>query len=58
MSSKIVTETEVINVPAVPFTETFRPVHHREVIAVMKESIHNIHNTGLEIVSSQYTLEK
>jgi len=55
MSSKIVTEAEVINVPAVPFTETFRPVHHREVISVMRESIHN---TGLEIVSSQYTLAR
>ncbi len=55
MSSKIVTEAEVISVPAVPFTETFHPVHHREVIAVMKESIRQ---TGLEIVNSHYTLAR
>jgi len=55
MSSKIVTEAEVINVPAVPFTDTFHPIHHKDVIGVMKESIRQ---TGLEIVSSYYTLAR
>ena len=55
MSGKLVQEAEVISVPSVPFTRTFHPIHHKEVIAVMKESIRQ---AGLEIVSSQYTLAR
>ena len=55
MSSRIVTEAEVISVPAVPYTETFRPVHHKDVIAVMRRSIKDM---GLEIANSQYTVSR
>ncbi len=48
-----VTESEVFNVPAVPFTKTFHPVHHRDLIQAVKEGIQAI---GLEIVESQYVL--
>ena len=48
-----VTESEVFNVPAVPFSKTFHPVHHRDLIQAVKEGVQAV---GLEIVQSQYVL--
>jgi hypothetical protein len=48
-----VTESEVFNVPAVPFSKTFHPVHHRDLIMAVKEGVQAV---GLEIVESQYVL--
>lgn len=48
-----VTESEVISVPAVPFTRTFRPVHHREVINAIRTGITAV---GLEVVRTEYVL--
>lgn len=48
-----VTESEVFNVPAVPFSKTFHPVHHRDLVLAVKEGVQAV---GLEIVQSQYVL--
>ncbi|WP_163336123.1 hypothetical protein [Desulfopila sp. IMCC35008] len=48
-----VTEAEVFNVPAVPFTKTFHPVHHGDVIRAIQEAIDVM---GMEIVKSEYVL--
>jgi len=49
-----VTEAEIIaNVPEVPFTRTFRPVHHKQVINAVRTGINAI---GLKIVNSEYVL--
>jgi len=48
-----VTESEVFSVPAVPFSKTFHPVHHRDLILAVKEGVQAV---GLEIVQSQYVL--
>lgn len=48
-----VTESEVFNVPAVPFSKTFHPVHHRDLVLAVKEGLGAV---GLEIVQSQYVL--
>lgn len=53
IGSNKVSETEVIQVPAVPFTSTFRPVHHREVIKAIRTGIGAL---GLEVVKSEYVL--
>jgi hypothetical protein len=47
------TEQEVFQVPAVPFTSTFSPVHHREVITAVKSAIQTV---GMNIVSAEYAL--
>lgn len=47
------TEQEVIQVPAVPFTSTFSPVHHRDVITAVKRAIQTV---GMNIVSAEYAL--
>jgi hypothetical protein len=49
------TEAEIIQVPEVAFTDTFHPVHHREIISAMRNSVQNV---GLEIVNSEYTLTR
>lgn len=49
------TEEEVIQVPAVPFTNTFHPVHHHQVIEAMKSGVRAI---GLEIVKTEYVLAR
>lgn len=49
------TEAEIIQVPEVPFTDTFHPIHHREIISAMRNSVQNV---GLEIVNSEYTLTR
>lgn len=48
-----VTEAEVMAVPAVPFTKSFHPVHHRDFINCVKEGVKAI---GLEIVKAEYVL--
>jgi len=53
IGSNKVSETEVIQVPSVPFTRTFRPVHHKEVIAAIRTGINAV---GLEVVKSEYVL--
>jgi len=53
IGSNKVSEAEVILAPTVPFTRTFRPVHHREVIAAIRTGISAV---GLEVVKSEYVL--
>lgn len=53
IGSNKVTEAEVILAPQVPFTRTFRPVHHKEVIAAIRTGISAV---GLEVVKSEYVL--
>jgi hypothetical protein len=53
IGSNKVTEAEVIQVPPVPFTRTFRPVHHKEVIAAIRTGISAV---GLEVVKTEYVL--
>jgi len=48
-----VSEAEVMAVPSVPSTKTFRAVHHREFIHCVKEGVKAI---GLEIVKSEFVL--
>lgn len=48
-----VTEAEVIHVPAVPFTKSFHPVHHRQVLDAIRSGVVA---TGLEIVKTEYVL--
>ncbi len=48
-----VSETEVCNVPDVPFTRSFHPVHHRDIIRLMKNGIQAV---GLEICKAEYVL--
>jgi hypothetical protein len=48
-----VTELEIINIPAVPFTRTHNPIHHRDVIAAIKDSVHAV---GLDIIKSEYVV--
>ncbi|OGQ97424.1 MAG: hypothetical protein A2521_08540 [Deltaproteobacteria bacterium RIFOXYD12_FULL_57_12] len=55
IGSNKVSEAEVIQVPAVPFTRTFKPVHHREVINAIRTGISAI---GLEVVKSEYVLAR
>lgn len=53
LGSNRVCEAEVINVPDVPFTRTFHPVHHRDVIRVVREGIQAV---GLEVTRAEYVL--
>lgn len=53
MGNNAVTEAEVMAVPAVPFTKTFHPLHHRDVIGAVKEAIGIV---GMDIVKSEYVL--
>ncbi len=48
-----VSEAEVVAVPDVPFTKSHHPVHHRDAIRVVKNSIEAV---GLEIVKAEYVL--
>jgi hypothetical protein len=47
------TEAEVIQVPAVPFTNSFHPVHHRQVLDAIRSGVVA---TGLEIINTEYVL--
>ena len=53
MGTNHVSEAEVIAVPDVPFTRTFKPFHHRDIISVVKQGVQAV---GLEIVKSEYVL--
>lgn len=53
MGKNRVSEAEVIAVPDVPFTRTFHPIHHREVIRGIKEALGFI---GLEIINQEFVL--
>ena len=53
IGSNKVTEADVIRVPAVPFTNSFHPVHHRNVIDAIRSGVVA---TGLEIVNTDYVL--
>lgn len=55
LGSNRVTEAEVFNVPAVPFTKTFHPVHHRDIILAIQDAIGVM---GMEIVKSEYVLDQ
>ncbi len=48
-----VSEAEVMAVPDVPFTKTFHPVHHREIIGAIKQSLGAF---GLDIVKAEFVL--
>ena len=48
-----VSEAEVISVPDVPFTRTFHPIHHRDVISAVKEGVQAV---GLDITRTEYVL--
>lgn len=47
------TESEIFNIPSVPFTRTHKPVHHREVITAIKDSVHTV---GLDIIKAEYVV--
>lgn len=53
IGSSRVTEAEVLQVPAVPFTNSFHPVHHRHVLDAIRSGVVA---TGLEIVKTDYVL--
>lgn len=53
IGSNSVTEAEIMDVPAVPYTKTFNPIHHGEVIRAVKEGISAV---GMNIVKSEYVL--
>lgn len=53
IGSTKVTEAEVIQVPAVPFTSSFHPVHHKHIIDAIRSGVVA---TGLEIVKTEYVL--
>ena len=53
MGTNHVSEAEVFSVPAVHFTPTFKPFHHRDIISVVKEGVQAV---GLDIVEKEYVL--
>lgn len=53
IGSNKVTEAEVIQVPAVPFTRSHHPIHHRNIIDAIRSGVVA---TGLEIVNTEYVL--
>ncbi|MBM9606739.1 hypothetical protein [Desulfopila inferna] len=53
LGSNYVSEAEVFNVPAVPFTKTFHPVHHRDFITVVKEAVTAV---GMNIIKQEFVL--
>ena len=53
MGNNRVSEAEIFNLPAVPFTRSFHPVSHGSVIRAIQEAIGVV---GMEIVKSEYTL--
>ena len=48
-----VTEAEVFAIPDVPFTSTFSPIHHRDVIRAVREGVQAV---GMDVVKSEYVL--
>jgi hypothetical protein len=55
LMGNLVTEAEVVQVPTVPFTRTFHPVHHKQVIDAVRAGISL---TGMEVVQSRYVLAR
>jgi hypothetical protein len=53
MGTNQVSEQDVLNVAAVPFTKTFHPIHHGDVIRSIQEAIGIV---GMEVVRSEYVL--
>lgn len=53
MGTNQVSEQEVLSIPAVPYTKTFHPVHHGDVIRSTKEAIGMV---GMDIVKYEYVL--
>jgi len=53
LGNNFVSEEEVFSVPAVPYTRTFHPVHHKELISVLSDSIAAV---GLDVVKKEYVL--
>jgi len=53
IGSNKVTEAEVIKVPAVPYTRTHHPVHHRYILDAIRSGVVA---TGLEIINTEYVL--
>jgi len=53
MGKNHVSEAEVFSVPDVPFTRTFKPFHHRNIISVVKQGVEAV---GLDIVEKEYVL--
>jgi len=50
-----VTLAEVMAVPPVPFTRTFKPFHHRDVINALRTGISAV---GLEVTNAEYVLAR
>ena len=50
-----VTEAEVLAVPQVPWTKTFHPVHHEDVIHAVKQAISLV---NMDIEEVEYVLDK
>lgn len=48
-----VSEAEVYQVPSVPFTRTFKPVHHQQVIEAIRTGINAV---GMNVMSTEYVL--
>ena len=53
IGSNRVTEAEVLQVPAVPFTKSFHPMHHRQILDAIRSGVVA---TGLEIIKTEYVL--
>lgn len=55
MRNLIVTENEIQNVPEVPFTETWRPIHHRDIIEFLGRLLQD---TGVGIRNKSYNMSE
>lgn len=53
IGSNKVSEAEVLKVQAVPFTRSFSPIHHSQVIGAIRTGISAV---GLEVVRAEYVL--
>ena len=53
IGSNRVSEAEVFQVPSVPFTKTFRPVHHEQVIDAIRTGVNAV---GMNVVRTEYVL--
>lgn len=53
IGSNKVSEAEVIQVPAVPFTKTHHPIHHRYILDAVRSGVAA---TGLEVKNKEYVL--
>jgi hypothetical protein len=46
-------EAEVYQVPSVPFTRTFKPIHHQQVIEAIRTGINAV---GMNVMTTEYVL--